>query len=219
VLSSGVVQCWGYNGTGQLGNGSTANSTSAVSVSGIGNATLVSTGLFNTCVVLNSGAAQCWGANDAGQLGNGSTTSSSSPVNVSGISIVTSISVGAFHNCAVLSNGAELCWGSSGRGQLGNGSKTDSTVPVRVVGINNSVASDADKVFAYAEKINAQVFSPSGQASQTILGYRYRAYSGGRYLAVNVDSGTPRLYFYEPFSGKPMLDLGLLADLVNLAAR
>ena len=89
VLSSGSVQCWGDNRVGQLGNGSTTNSSSPVSVAGISTATSVAAGNSHTCAVLSSGAVQCWGGNGNGQLGNGSFTSSSSPVSVSGISTAT----------------------------------------------------------------------------------------------------------------------------------
>jgi len=94
VLSSGAVQCWGYNSYGQLGNGSITNSNSPVSVSGISNAISVSAGSFHSCAVLAGGAIKCWGFSTLGQLGNGSITNSNSPVNVVGISNATSVSAG-----------------------------------------------------------------------------------------------------------------------------
>ena len=74
----------------------------------------------------------------------------------------------------------------------------------------SSTATDADKVFAWAERTYTTIFSPAGQASQVIPGYRIRAYGGGHYLGVN-DSGTAHLYYLGPLSNNAILDLGLLS--------
>ncbi len=84
MLSDGTVQCWGDNDNGELGNGTTTNSSVPVTVSGITNATAVASGMYHTCVVLNDGTLQCWGDNSYGELGNGTTTDSSVPVTVTG---------------------------------------------------------------------------------------------------------------------------------------
>ena len=145
VLNGGSVLCWGYNGDGELGNGTNADSWTPVEVSGITNAVAVAAGDSHTCIVL-SGAVQCWGRNDNGQLGNGTTTSSAVPVSVSGITDAIYIAGGDAHTCAVLSSGAIQCWGLNDNGQLGNGTATyyDSpqgiSTPVLVSGISNAIA-------------------------------------------------------------------------------
>src|SRR3990172_3894490 len=63
LLASGSVQCWGWNGNGQLGDGSTANSLTPVAVSGISSATAIAAGSGHTCAQLASGGVQCWGSN------------------------------------------------------------------------------------------------------------------------------------------------------------
>src|SRR5207249_9909877 len=86
LMSSGAAYCWGKNGTGQLGDGSTTNSATPVAV--IGGLTFSAVGAgtaYNhTCGVTTSGAAYCWGYNGGGQLGDGSATNSSRPVAVAG---------------------------------------------------------------------------------------------------------------------------------------
>lgn len=84
VLGDGRVQCWGPNGYGQLGDGTTTDSLLPVTVIGITNAaSVVATDSFN-CATLNDGKVQCWGRNAYGQFGNGTTTDSPTPVTVSG---------------------------------------------------------------------------------------------------------------------------------------
>ena len=142
VLAEGSVQCWGFNGSGQLGNGTTTSSTTPVFVSGINNAKTISVSSFHTCAVLTDGSVKCWGANNKGQLGNGTTTSSTTPVFVSGISSAITVSASDYHTCTALANGSVQCWGSNYKGQLGNGTHTFSLVPTSVTGINNAVAVD-----------------------------------------------------------------------------
>ena len=86
LLSTGHVGCWGNNGFGGLGNGTTTSSDTPVEVSGITDATQVAAGWYHTCALLSTGHVDCWGLNDYGELGNGTTTSpSDTPGEVTGI--------------------------------------------------------------------------------------------------------------------------------------
>jgi alpha-tubulin suppressor-like RCC1 family protein len=112
----GTVKCWGYNNSGQLGTGSTVNSSIPLTVPDLNKVTAISAkagyGSGHTCVI-TSGSVKCWGLNSSGQLGNNSTIVSFSPVQVSGISDATSLAVGLKHTCAVTSAGL-MCWGALG---------------------------------------------------------------------------------------------------------
>ena len=81
----GTTVCWGANGWGQLGNGSTVNSQVPVGVTGISNAVQVATGYGFSCALLDTPSVTCWGYNGWGQLGNGSTANSTTPVGVTGL--------------------------------------------------------------------------------------------------------------------------------------
>jgi alpha-tubulin suppressor-like RCC1 family protein len=140
--SAGAAYCWGGNGSGQLGDGSTTDSSVPVAVDTSGTLagktlTQITTDFGTTCALDSAGAAYCWGSNGAGQVGDGSTTDSSVPVAVdtSGAlagKTLTHISVGVETTCAVDSADAAYCWGDNSNGQLGDGSTTDSSVPVAV---------------------------------------------------------------------------------------
>ena len=82
VLSGGTLKCWGYGEYGQLGNSSTSDQTTPVSVSNISTATSVSAGNVHSCAVISGGTVKCWGYGGYGQLGNGSFTSEYTPVTV-----------------------------------------------------------------------------------------------------------------------------------------
>jgi len=84
-LENGTLQCWGYNLTGQLGDGTVTSSLTPVEVSGITTATEISAGYLHTCAGFANGTVQCWGYNGWGQLGDGSNATSLTPVQVSGL--------------------------------------------------------------------------------------------------------------------------------------
>jgi subtilisin-like proprotein convertase family protein len=115
VLDDGSAYCWGDNSDGQLGDGTTTDSSTPVAVSlpsGL-TATSVDLGEYHTCAVLDDASAYCWGWNFYGQLGDGTTTDSSTPVAVSLPSgrTATSVDAGKYHTCAVLDDASAYCWG------------------------------------------------------------------------------------------------------------
>jgi alpha-tubulin suppressor-like RCC1 family protein len=82
ITSAGVASCWGLNGDGQIGDGSTTQRATPVAVAGGLVFTSVAGGGYHTCGLTGTGETYCWGANGSGQLGDGTTTSSSLPVRV-----------------------------------------------------------------------------------------------------------------------------------------
>ena len=79
-----TVSCWGANPYGELGNGTTQNSETALSVPKLSGVQDLALGEHHTCVLAGDGlSALCWGENSMGQLGNNSIINSSSPVLVS----------------------------------------------------------------------------------------------------------------------------------------
>lgn len=136
VLSgaAGKVACWGDNGSGQLGDGTTSNRnypaevltfagtpfSGAVDVTGISNPGYTDR---TACALKSDGTVWCWGGNANGSLGaklasGGATNTVALPVQVqdsSGANLtgVTKI-FGGFGLCALKSNGTLWCWGGNG---------------------------------------------------------------------------------------------------------
>ena len=141
VTSAGGVMCWGYNGQGQLGDGTTENRFTPVAVSGLSSGvTTIAAGAYYTCALTNVGGVACWGVNAFGQLGDGTTTGRPTPVAVTGLSnAVAAVSAGSQHTCALTTAGGVVCWGGNAAGQLGDGTTTPRLTPVAVSGLSSGV--------------------------------------------------------------------------------
>jgi alpha-tubulin suppressor-like RCC1 family protein len=153
ITGAGGVLCWGRNHDGELGDGTTDDSSTPVAVrlpEGV-RATAIASAEFHTCAVTSDGGVLCWGENSDGQLGDGTDEGpetcgpgeipcSTTPVAVSGLEgSATGVATGGEYSCAAMEAGGVECWGFDRNGALGNG-EAFSLAPVRVSGLMSSMS-------------------------------------------------------------------------------
>jgi alpha-tubulin suppressor-like RCC1 family protein len=136
VRQNGTLWAWGYNGRGRLGDNTTVNKSSPVSVvGGFTDWCQVSAGSNHSLAVRQTGTLWAWGENCTGELGIGVTTSRSSPVSVvGGFTDWCQASAGHQHSLGVKQDGTAWAWGNNGCGRLGDNTVISKISPVSVVG-------------------------------------------------------------------------------------
>lgn len=128
------LYCWGFNGTGAVGDGSTIDRIEPVQIDVPGGVTTIAVGLRYTCAISTREVTYCWGANGNSRLGTGRPEQIlASPTAVLTPAPLLSLAVGSSHTCGLDASGAAWCWGLNSFGQLGTGDTTRSPVPTRVV--------------------------------------------------------------------------------------
>ena len=133
LKNDGTVWAWGRNGYGQLGNGTTADSSIPVQVSDLTDVIAISAGDSHTIALRNDGTVWAWGCNNNLQLGDGTNMNRNTPVQVIGLRADgIAISAGGWHTVAMKNNHTVWAWGLNFSGQLGDGTTTDSYTPIQV---------------------------------------------------------------------------------------
>ena len=160
LLANKTVSCWGANFVGQLENGTTQNSSTPQTVTGLSNVTAIaasatlilfspsgrSEGGLHSCALLADETVWCWGDNSWDQLG--PNAPSSQPCDLPcprnavdvGLGKVAAVATGGAHSCVRLTDGTVWCWGANSFGQLGNGTFAISSPPVKVNKLKNVTA-------------------------------------------------------------------------------
>jgi alpha-tubulin suppressor-like RCC1 family protein len=134
LTTDGAAYCWGKNGTGQLGDGTTTRRLIPTRVAVDVAFQSLSVGASHACGVATTGTAYCWGFSPNGAFGDGSVGIRLTPaVSAPGIPLQ-SVVTGSDFTCGLSPFGRAYCWGLGVMGQLGNGSSASSLAPVPVSG-------------------------------------------------------------------------------------
>ena len=141
-MSAGSVKCWGYNASGQVGDGSSTDWFIPSDVSVLSTPiTAVAAGYSHSCALTSGGSVKCWGLNGSGQMGDGTTTQRTTPADVDGHSSgIASLALGPDSSCALSATGGVKCWGRN-NGNVGNGTTRDQRTPSQVTGLTSGVVS------------------------------------------------------------------------------
>jgi len=140
LTSAGGISCVGDNESGELGNGTSTDSATAVTPQGLNTSiTSLDVGAYHNCAVGtdsagNTGSMQCWGWNQYGQLGIGNSTDSATPAGIKNPTGIVNVAASTWHTCAITSGNAIYCWGNGLEGQLGLGKAASSAIPQLVTG-------------------------------------------------------------------------------------
>ena len=117
ILEDGSLWTWGWNSSGQLGDGTYEDKLTPVKV--MDDVVSVDLGTEHSAAIKSDGSLWMWGRNKYGSLGDGTTTSRPSPVKV--MDGVSQVSCGNGTTAALKDDGTLWVWGFVGLDGLGIG--------------------------------------------------------------------------------------------------
>ena len=134
LKTDGTLWTWGYNYSGQLGQGNNGPNTdlnipTQVGVSNDWDTVLAANAY--TVALKNDSTLWVWGSNYYGQLGDGTNIDKNIPIQI-GSSHWKSISISGFNTEAIKTDGTLWSWGRNQTGELGDGTTTDKSIPIQI---------------------------------------------------------------------------------------
>jgi hypothetical protein len=130
LKSDGSLWAWGYNGFGQLGDGTTTTSQQVPKQIGSGYMAISAGDYAHTIALKSDGSLWAWGNNSFGQLGDDTTIDSHVPKQIG--SGYMAIAAGGNYTIALKSDNSLWTWGNNSLGQLGDGTTINSHVPKQI---------------------------------------------------------------------------------------
>ncbi len=138
LMSDGTVRAIGENGAGQLGDGTTTDSTTPVTVEGLTHVTQLAASASHNLALLADGSVRAWGSDKFGELGSEVATGcgrSGDPCATTPIVVplpqASAVSAGLGFSLAI-AGGRVYSWGKNRYGTLGDGTQNDHTAPTPV---------------------------------------------------------------------------------------
>ena len=142
LKTNGSLWVMGWNGYGQLGDGTTDNGnyeTNRPEQIVASNVTAIATGLNHSLYLKSDGSLWAMGWNSYGQLGDGTTDNGNYQTNRPEqieVSNVKAIAAGYRHSLFLKNDGSLWTMGNNAYGQLGDGTYNNTNLPVQIVASN-----------------------------------------------------------------------------------
>lgn len=136
LLEGGSVDCWGFNGHGQLGDGTRKNRSVPAAVKELTGIAELAAGWAHTCAVTHHGDVLCWGTNGSGQVAAG-IHEQTTAYPQKAVANVLQIALGNQHSCAVRLGGSVHCWGIDSAHFQSGRAHAMTNVEVKQVGLDN----------------------------------------------------------------------------------
>ena len=135
IDKNGQAWGWGFNGSGQTGDGSATDRLTPVSVEGQKKTFCkIASGNGVTLSIDNYGRLWAWGFNGNAQIGDGSTIPKRTPTRVCNTRTFCEVRGANTHVLAIEKNGQVWAWGTNTSGQLANNYIASVLTPVSVAG-------------------------------------------------------------------------------------
>lgn len=116
--------CWGYNSSGQLGDGSFNSSKKPISIDPVNKYLQLALAENSTCAITATQKLRCWGKNESGILGLQNLDQlQTSPITISPNDRFQTVDLGTRIGCAIKIGGTIKCWTRTGELNVDESSK------------------------------------------------------------------------------------------------
>ena len=214
LLADGTVWGFGYNGLGQLGNGTNAgvftSNTTPLKVEGIPPASGIAAGTNFSLVLAAEGTVWGFGDNFYGQIGSSVNVGNAVAVNATpqraeGLTSIIAISAEGHHSLALQKDGGFVyAFGPNAWGQLGKAVNTTTNLPAKVAGLSGvtALAAGGDHSVVVRSDGGAAVF---GRNSYGELGFAVNGANPSATISLNL-SGLGQPPSFVPLVPARLLD-------------
>jgi len=192
LKSDGSLWAWGGNDSGQLGDGTTTNSTSPLHIDD--EYTAISTGYAQSFGVKADLSTWGWGNNRQGQYGDETTLSNLQPLQIN--NNFSTIAAGIGHTLAIHTDGSLWSWGYNSYGQLGDDSRTDNFTPTQVSDTDTCAGTYLAVAVGYSHSV-ALLDDGTGDGAGILCAWGYN-WAGQLGDGTTLDSLTPKMIDVGP---------------------
>ena len=179
IKDDGTAWTWGLNDFGQLGDNTTDNKSSPISVIGDHSFINIMIGQSLSGGIKSDGSIYMWGTNNLGQLGDNTNDYRSSPVSVVGNIYFIKASSGyggttSGLSMAITRDGSMFTWGVGTSGELGDNTTDNKSSPISIIGLW--------PIFKYLTTDRSYVQINTGTVGKTAIRLNGTLWAWGNYI-------------------------------------